>query len=432
MESKKLSINKSQEYWARAINVIPAGTQTFSKGPTQYVDGVAPKYLKRGQGCHVWDIDGNEFIDYGLALGPVTLGYCYPAVDNAIKKQLADGITFSLMHPLEVELSERLIEIIPCAEMVRFGKNGSDATSGAIRCVRAYTGREKIACCGYHGWQDWYIGTTTRCKGVPQSTKELTLTFNYNDIKSLERIFEENPGQIAGVIMEAIVIEEPKDDFLQKVKDLSHKNGAVLIFDEIVNGFRIAIGGAQEYYKVVPDLATFGKGMANGMPISVIAGKKEIMREFNEVFFSFTFGGEVLSLAAAMATINVFKSNAVIKHFHVQGSKLKDGYNKLVKENGLEKITGAIGLPEHSAIFFNSNGELDSLIIKSLFQQELIKRGILTIGVQNICYSLNDSDIKKTLEAYNDSLKILNKAIKQEKVLEYIEGGPISPIFKRW
>jgi glutamate-1-semialdehyde aminotransferase len=232
--------------------------------------------------------------------------------------------------------------------------------------------------------------------------------------------------------MEAMMIEEPKNDFLQKVKDLSHKNGAILIFDEIVNGFRIAIGGAQEYYKVVPDLAAFGKGMANGMPISVIAGKKEIMREFNEVFFSFTFGGEVLSLAAAMATINVFKSNEVIKHFHVQGGKLKDGYNKLVKENGLDKLTGAAGLPEHSAIFFNSIEKLDSLIIKSLFQQELIKRGILTIGVQNICYSLNDSDINKTLEAYNNSLKILNKAIMQEKVLEYIEGGPISPIFKRW
>jgi len=432
MESKKLSINKSQDYWTRAINVIPAGTQTFSKGPTQYVDGVAPKYLKRGKGCHVWYIDGNEFIDYGMALGPITLGYCYPKVDNAIKKQLADGITFSLMHPLEVELSEKLIEIIPCAEMVRFGKNGSDATSGAVRCARAYTGREKIACCGYHGWQDWYICTTTRDKGIPNSTKELTYTFQYNNIDSLEKIFKEHQGQIAAVIMEGITIEEPQNDFLAKVRDLTHKNGSLLIFDEIVNGFRIAIAGAQEYYGIFPDIATFGKGMANGMPISFIAGKKEIMQEFNEVFFSFTFGGEVLSLAAAMATINVFKTNDVIKYFHVQGSKLKDGYNKLVKENGLEKITGAIGLPEHSVIFFNSHKELDSLIIKSLFQQELIKRGILTIGVQNICYSLNDSDIKKTLEAYNDSLKILNKAITQEKVLEYIEGKPIRPIFKRW
>jgi len=241
------NLTKSKEYLERAKKVIPSCTQTFSKGPTQFVQGVSPIYLERGDGSHVFDVDGNEYIDYPLALGPVTLGYNYPRVNEAIIKQLKDGITFSLMHPLEVELAELLINIIPCAEMVRFGKNGSDVTSAAVRVARAYTGRDKIACCGYHGWQDWYIGTTTRSAGVPECIKKLTIPFEYNNIESLERIFSENRDEVAGVIMEPIGIVEPKNNFLEKVKEITHKNGAVLIFDEIVIGFRVSIGGAQEY-----------------------------------------------------------------------------------------------------------------------------------------------------------------------------------------
>lgn len=269
-------------------------------------------YLQSGKGSHVFDVDGNEYIDYVMALDPITLGYSYPQVNEAIIRQLERGITFSLMHPLEVELSELLIEVIPCAEMVRFGKNGSDVDSAAVRVSRAYTDREKIACCGYHGWQDWYIGTTTRDRGVPKSTKELTIPFEYNNIKSLERIFIKNKDQIAAVIMEPIIIAEPKDNFLQEVKELTHKNGAILIFDEIVTGFRLALGGAQEYFGLTPNLATFGKGIANGMPLSVIVGKREIMKEFDEVFFSFTFGGETLPLAAAIATIEEIEEKKLL------------------------------------------------------------------------------------------------------------------------
>ena len=430
MNNKKLT--RSQSYLERAKKIIPAATQTFSKGPSQYVQGVAPIYLQRGKGSRVWDVDGNEYIDYSLALGPITLGYSYPEVDEAIKRQLKDGITFSLMHPLEIEVSEKLIELIPCAEMVRFGKNGSDATAGAVRAARAYTAREKIACCGYHGWQDWYIGTTTRDKGVPSSTKALTLPFNYNDISSLKRLFDENNGEIAAVIMEAIAIEEPKEGFLEDVKELTHKNGALLIFDEIVNGFRIAIGGAQQYYNVIPDLATFGKGMANGMPISAVVGKKEIMKEFDEVFFSFTFGGEALSLAAALATLEAFTKDNVIDYFYKQGRRLTDGYNELVQKHGLSDITGTIGLPAHSAIFFNQAGRRDLPIIKSLFQQEVLKRGILTIGVHNLCFSLTDDDVQKTLTAYDEALAVLKKAIDLERVADHLEGEPITPVFKRW
>jgi len=429
--SDRKVIDRSRMLWERARGLIPAGTQTFSKGPTQFVEGVAPIYLERGKGSHVWDVDGNEYIDYSSALGPVTLGYCYPEVDRAIREQLKKGITFSLMHPLEVEVSELLSEIIPCAEMVRFGKNGSDATSGAVRLARAYTGKDIIVCSGYHGWQDWYIGTTTRDKGVPESVKKLTKSFTYNDIESLKKIFAENPNQIACVIMEPIAIEEPRDGFLEKVKELTHKNGALLIFDEVVTGFRLSLGGAEEFYGVVPDIACFGKGMANGMPLSAIVGKKEIMKDLEEVFFSFTFGGEALSLAAAKVTIQVMKEKNVINYFKTKGKKLKAGYNKIAKELALEKTTGCKGLGVHSLIYFKDNKGEDSVLLKSLFQQEVLKEGILTLGVHNLNYSHKDSDIKKTLRAYKKALEVVKKA-EGKKIENLLEGKPIRPIFKRW
>jgi len=425
------NLTKSKEYWTRAEQIIPAGTQTFSKGPTQFVQGVAPIYLQSGKGSHVFDVDGNEYIDYVMALGPITLGYSYPATNKAAIRQLEDGITFSLMHPLEVELSELLVELIPCAEMVRFGKNGSDVTSAAVRVSRAYTSRDKIACCGYHGWQDWYVGTTRMNRGVPESVKELTIPFEYNNIKSLDRIFTENKGEIAAVIMEPVTMTEPKDNFLQDVKELTHKNGAILIFDEIVTGFRLGLGGAQEYFGVTPDLATFGKGMANGMPLSAIVGKKEIMKEFGEVFFSFTFGGEAVSLAAAIATIGEIREKDAIGHFWRQGGKLKDGYNKLSKSFGLTDYTQCIGLPAYSALYFRDAKGDDSLEMKSLFQQEVIKRGILTIGVHLICLSHSDEDVAKTLAAYEDALKILRQAIDEGDIEKYLEGKKIQPVLRK-
>ena len=431
MKVLERKLTKSNEYWAQAEKIIPAGTQTFSKGPTQFVQGVAPIFLQSGKGSHVFDVDGNEYIDYLMALGPISLGYSYPRVNEAIIRQLEKGTTFSLMHPLEVELSELLIEVIPCAEMVRFGKNGSDVTSAAVRLARAYTGREKIACCGYHGWQDWYIGTTTRDKGVPHSTKELTIPFEYNSIKSLEKIFTENKGKIAAVIMEPIIIAEPEGSFLQDVKELTHKNGAVLIFDEVGIGFRLALGGAQEYFGVTPDLSTCGKAMANGMPVSAIVGKREIMKELDEVFFSFTFGGEALSLAAAIATISELKEKNVIEHYWKQGRKLKDGYNRLAQSFSLSDYTQCIGLPPRSAFYFRDAKGGDSLEMKSLFQQEVIKRGILSIGVHVMCFSHSDEDVERTLEAYEDAMSILRQAIDEDNIEKYLEGRKLQPVFRK-
>jgi glutamate-1-semialdehyde-2,1-aminomutase len=424
-------LKRSYELKAKAQWLIPSCTQTFSKGPTQFIQGVAPVFLVRGHGSHVWDVDGNEYIDYPMALGPIILGHNYPAVTEAVIRQMRDGTTFSLPHPLEVEVAEMLTEVIPCAEMVRFGKNGSDATSGAVRVARAYTGRDIIACCGYHGWQDWYIGTTTRNKGVPKAVQGLTVPFEYNNIESLERIFAEHPRQVAAVIMEPVGVIEPRDGFLQQVRELTQREGALLIFDEVVTGFRLALGGAQEYFGVTPDLACFGKAMANGYPIAAVVGRRDIMEQFDEVFFSFTFGGETLSLAAAKATITEMREKNVIAHLWEQGQKLKDGYKVLAREFAVDRYTECIGLPPRTVITFKDETGAESLVLKSLFQQECLKRGVLFSGNHNICYSHSGADIDYTLRVYRAAMEILAEAIKRGDALQRLEGEPVQPVFRR-
>ena len=382
-------------------------------------------------GPYIWDVDGQRFIDYPLALGPIILGHNYQAVTEAVARQMKDGVSFSLPHPLEVEVAELLTEIIPCAEMVRFGKNGSDATSGAVRVARAYTGRDLIACCGYHGWQDWYIGTTTRNKGVPKAVQEMTLPFVYNDIESLQKIFAEHPGKVAAVIMEPMGVVEPKENFLQRVRDLTHREGALLIFDEIVTGFRLALGGAQEYFGVLPDLACIGKAMANGYPISAVVGRRDVMEVFDELFFSFTFGGETLSLAATKATITEMKEKNVIGHLWEQGQKLKDGYNVFSKSFGLERTTDCIGLAPRTLITFKEETGADSLVARSLFQQECVRRGVLFAGGQNICFSHGNAEIEQTLRVYRTAMEILSQALASGDLRNRLDGEPVQPVFRR-
>lgn len=421
-ESPPINLAKSEELWKRAVRVIPCGTQTLSKAPNRFVQGITPKYLSYGKGCYVWDVDGNKYIDYPMALGPIILGYDYPCVTRQVIRQLHKGTAFTLMHPLEVELAELLAEVVPCIEMARFGKNGVDATSAAIRLARGYTGRDHIAFCGYHGYQDWYIVTTSDNKGIPKILAKFMHSFKYNDIETLEKIFSEYPNQIAAVIMEQPGIE-PKGNFLQKVKNIAHKNGAVFILDEIVTGFRYALGGAQEYYGVMPDLACFGKAMANGFPLSCVGGKKEIMRGFNQVFFSTTFGGETLSLAAALATINELRKKNVIKHLWRLGLKWKNGFNQVAKAIGVNAAVGGAG-PRTHFVFKDKSGR-DSLDLKSLFLQETVKRGILFGGPIFMTYSHTDKDIDRTLGVCAVALRILKKAMDEGDIDRYMQGEKI-------
>ena len=421
-------IEKSQALLARAKKRIPACSQTLAKGPSQYVQGVAPNFLEKGLGARVWDVDGNEYLDYNMGIGPISLGYAYPKVDDAIRAQLKKGITFSLVSPLEVEVAELISEVIPNAESVRFSKTGCDVTTAALRVARAFTKRKNVAVCGYHGWHDWYIGVTSRDAGIPEETKAMTKTFAFNDIESAARVI--NQGT-AAVILEPMLFDLPKDNFLRQLKALCEKNGALLIFDEMWTGFRVAIGGAQEYFDVKPDLAVYSKACANGMPIAFLTGRADVMELFNKEVFSYTtFGGETLSLAACKATINELIKHNVPKYLDEKGALLKDGYNNIAKKHGVDKYTKCFGYNCRSMVIFTPEAG-NGLEVKTFMQQEMIKRGILWAGFHNMCFSHNDEDIAYTLSVYEEVLPLLKQAIESNTVAEKLRGKVLEAVFRK-
>ncbi|NOT09138.1 MAG: aminotransferase class III-fold pyridoxal phosphate-dependent enzyme [Gemmatimonadales bacterium] len=421
-------IAESERLWGRSIGLIPSGTQTLAKGPGQFVSGVAPKYLRRGKGARVWDVDGNEFLDLCMAIGPVVLGYGDPAVDAAIREQLEDGITFSLMHPLEVEVAELVRRVVPGVEAVRFSKTGADVTSAAIRVARAWTGRSRVLCCGYHGWHDWYIGITDRHHGVPDEVRDLTNTFGYNDPESVATALDDD---VAAVILEPVTFEEPRHDFLAHLRERCDANGTLLIFDEMWTGFRLALGGAQAHYGVRADLVTFSKAIANGMPLSVLAGRGDVLELLDgEVFFYTTFGGEALSLAAAKATIGELERRDVPAQLSALGGRLREGYNRLAAAHGLTAITRCAGPACRTQVVFETAGGTP-LELKSLVQQELLKRGVLWAGTHTLSAAHTEDDVAYLLSAYDEVLPILSAAVERGDVRSLLRGAPVEPVFRR-
>ena len=427
-----VNYEKSNELLKRAVKVTPLGAQTYSKSYRYYCQGDSPAFIDRGEGCYLYDVDGNKFIDFVCALGPITIGYNIEEVNNAVKEQLEKGISFSLQAEVEVELAEKVIEIIPCAEMVRFVKNGGDATTAAIRLSRAYTGRDLVALSGYHGMHDWSIGSTENNRGIPKDVSNLTKTFEYNNIESLEELFKEYPNQIAAVILEPIQANGPKDNFLQKVRKLTEENGTILIFDEVVSGFRYALGGASELYDVVPDMAAFGKGMGNGLPISAVAGKKEIMKLIEEgIFVSTTFGGEALSMAGSIAALKILEKPGSYDYIWKLGTMLKEGLETLIKEYELEDVILVSGLPPHCGVEFEDVGSLDYLDINSIFSQAMIHNGIITVGINNINLSHTEKEIEAYLFAAEEAMINIKKAIEQDSTDGILIGKKVDPVFKR-
>ena len=422
--------NKSEEMLQRAMLTIPLGAQTFSKSLTQFPRGISPFFAERGEGAWLYDVDGNRYADFLNGLASITLGYNDPDVNNAVREQLDRGSIFSLSSCLEFEVAERIVEMVPCAEMVRFGKNGSDATSGAVRLARAYTGKDYIFICGYHGWHDWYIGATTKDLGVPKATKELTKRFDYNDISSLQKLFDEYKENVAGVILEPISFDEPKDNFLEQVKELTHQNNAVLIFDEVVSGFRFSNGGAQEYFGVTPDLATFGKGLANGYPLSAVAGNSEIMKLMETVFFSFTFGGETLSLAAARAVLDKLKSQPVIHKMQGTGQTILDDVNTMITEYKFEELIRIKGLPVWTLIGINEFHGHDAFTWKTLLLQEMFANGVLTIGTHNISFSHAEEHIEQLKYGYRSFFEKVQNIMQGANMKEMLHADPLVPLFK--
>jgi glutamate-1-semialdehyde 2,1-aminomutase len=421
---------KSEELLARAERTIPLGSQTFSKSRTQFPHGVSPFFIKRADGCRVWDADGNEYIDMVSSLASVTLGYNDRDVTDAVKAQLEDGVIFTLPHTLEMEVAERIVEMVPSAEMVRFGKNGSDATSGAVRLARAFTGRDHIAVCGYHGWQDWYIGSTLRHRGVPQAVRDLTHAFPFNDLPALEALLAARPDGFAAVVMEPMNVAEPAPGYLGAVKDLAHRHGALLVFDETITGFRFANGGAQELFGVTPDLSTFGKGIANGYPLAAVAGRADVMKLMEEIFFSFTMGGEALSLAAARATLDKLKREPVVKTLTERGQRMLAETDRRIADAGLGDVLSTAGHPTWGFLLMKDAGGYSSFEIKTLFMQEMQARGVLNLGTHNLNYAHENKDIDQVLQTYSEVFPILADAIRNRAMQQYLKCEPLVPLFR--
>ncbi len=420
-------VSKSLALLDKAKKIMHPVSQTLAKAPGQFSEGVCPVFVESAQGNRITDVDGNEYLDYYAAIGPISLGYGNEKVNEAIKAQLDKGITFSLMHRLEYEVCELLHEIIPNAESVRISKSGADVCSAAIRVARASTGRNKILCCGYHGWHDWYIGTTTRNYGIPAATSALTQTFRYNDLDDVRSKLDKD---VAAIILEPFVFDAPHEGYLESLQQLCRDNGTLLIFDEMWTGFRIALGGAQSYFGVIPDLAVYSKAVANGMPIAFLTGREDVMKWFDkDVFFFTTFGGEALSIAAAIATIKELKDKDVFRHLDHIGTMLKDGLNTMIIQHGLDAYMICAGYPCRTILSFKPSVH-NPLSVYAYIQQELLKCGILWSKFHNMTYAFNDEDIAYTLKAYDHIMPDLKKRILANDTDEYLKGKPMDVVFR--
>lgn len=430
---------KSHALRQRFHAAIPGGSHTYAKGDDQFPDWFGG-YMVRGKGCRVWDVDGNEFIEYGAGLRSVTLGHAYEPVLEAVRKQLPNGVNFGRPALIELEAAEQLLSLIPGAEMVKFGKNGSDATSAAVWLARAYTGRDKIAICGdqpFFSIHEWFIGTTAIDGGIPQAIQDLTVKFHYNDITSLQRLFAEHPGQIACVVMEAEREVPPAPGFLQAVRDLCTKEGALLVFDEIVAGFRYSIAGGQGVHGIIPDLAAFGKALGNGFSISALVGKREFMRlggldhtDKDRVFLlSTTYGAEYHHLAAAQAVMDIYVKEDVCGQLKRQGARLRRQVERSVAEFKLEAQVPLMGRDE--AFFFGSrdgNGQ-PSQAWRTLFLQETLRRGLIMPSMI-VNYAHTDADIDETAEKVHEALYIYRRAL-DEGIEKYLLGRPVQSVYRK-
>ena len=431
--------SKSQALQPKAHRLIPGGAHTYAKGDDQYPEQ-APAFIARGKGCHVWDLDGNEFIEYGMGLRAVTLGHAFEPVVEAAHQQMQLGINFTRPAKIEVDLAEAVIEILDGADMVKFAKNGSDVTTAAVKLARAYTGRNLIAICGDHSFlsiDDWFIGTTEVNAGIPQVITDMTLKFHYNAPESLRALFDQYPGQIACVVMEAEAATPPAPGYLKQVKEMCEERGAVLIFDEMITGFRWHLGGAQKFHGVVPHLSTFGKAMGNGFAISALVGKREIMRlggldhDQPRVFLlSTTHGAETHALAASLETLRIFRERNVVEVLWKQGERLRTFVNQSIVENRLEGFFEVIGRPCNLVFVTCDQEGKRSQAFRTLFMQELIRRGVIAPSFV-VSFSHSDVDIDRTAEAVYEAHVVYRKAL-DEGIGKYLDGRPVKPVYRKY
>ena len=432
-----MNLQASRALQQKSHTLIPGGCHTYAKGDDQYPE-IAPAFIVKGKGCHVWDIDGNEFIEYGMGLRAVTLGHAYPPVVEAAYRQMLLGENFTRPSPLEIDTAEGLLSLIPGAEMVKFAKNGSDVTTAAVKLARACTRRDLVAVCAEHPFfsiDDWFIGSTAMATGIPQPIRNLTVKFHYNDLASVEALFEEHPGELACVILEAETTEPPVNNFLHELQRLCKKNGTLLVLDEMITGFHWHNGGAQALYNIVPDLSAFGKALGNGFSISALVGKRAIMElgglyhDKERVFLlSTTHGAENHSLAAALETMRTYQQQPVVEHLYRQGNRLASGINRAIAENGLQDYFQVVGKPCNLIYVTRDQEKNRSQSFRTLFLQETIKRGIIAPSLV-VSFSHTDNDIDSTVEAIGESLNVYRKAL-AEGIEKHLVGRSVKPVFR--
>jgi glutamate-1-semialdehyde 2,1-aminomutase len=417
--------------------VIPGGSHTYAKGDDQYPEEF-PIYIDRGAGCRVWDVEGREFIEYNMGVRSVSLGHAYEPVLEAACRAMKRGTNFVRPARLELECAESLLDLIPGAEMVKFGKDGSDVTSAAVKLARAYTGRDMIAICGnqpFFSVDDWFIGSTPMAGGIPASIRALTVKFSYNDLASVEALFQQYPGRIAGVILEPEKEQPPADGFLTRLKELCHAQGTVFILDEMITGFRWHLNGAQTFHGVVPDLTTFGKALGNGFSVSALAGKREIMdlgglsHHRERVFLlSTTHGAETHGLAAALEVMRIYRTEPVIETLWRQGDRLRSGVNRIVANLHLEGHFEVLGRPCCLVFATRDAEKKPSQPFRTLFLQEIMKRGLIAPSFV-VSYSHGDAEIDRTIVAVGEALEIYRKAL-DHGIENYLNGRPVRPVWR--
>ena len=433
-----MRFDESRRLQERANRLIPGGAHTYAKGDDQYPEAM-PIFIARGAGSHVWDVDGNEFVEYGAGLRSVTLGHGYPSVVEAASRAMRDGTNFVRPAAIEVELAERFLSIVPGAEMVKFAKNGSDVTTAAVRLARAFTGRDRVAVCAdqpFFSTDDWFIGTTTMDAGIPKTISSLTASFHFNDLSSIERLFADRPGEVACLVMEAATAVEPEDGFLEGAIELCHRNGALFVLDEMITGFRWHQGGAQTHYGIRPDLSTFGKGIANGFALSALAGRRDIMErgglrtEGDRVFLlSTTHGAETHALAAGLATIAAYQEHDVIGELRRVGESLRAGILGAAARHGLKGHLEVIGHPANLVYATRDGAGQPSQPFRTLFLQETMQRGLLVPSLV-VNFSHREEEVRRTIEAVGEALGVYRRAL-DEGIEHHLVGRSVKPVFRK-
>jgi glutamate-1-semialdehyde 2,1-aminomutase len=422
----------------RFHELVPGASHTYSKGEDQFPLR-SPKVMVRAQGAYCWDADGNRYLDWAMGNRVIVLGHCHPAVNEAVKRQIDIGVNFTRPGILEYELAEYLVDLLPVAEMVKFGKNGSDVTSAAIKLARAYTGRKYVACCADHPFfsiNDWFIGTTPMNSGVPDEVAGLTLKFPYNDIPAMERLFAQYPGQIAAIILEPLKNDEPQEGYLQKLRELTRREGTVLIFDEMISGVKFDIRGAHHLRGVYPDLACFGKAYANGYSFSLLAGKRELMElgglkhDKRRVFLlSQTHSSETVGLAACRATLDECLRIDISRHIWSQGRKLVEGFRALASAEGVADHVRIIGFDCNPQIVCTRSDGTPWPELNTSFHEELISWGVLMPWI-TITYSHGQAELDQTFEGLQRAMRKIADVVATGSVRESFEGDPVKPVFR--